>query len=364
MSRMARAWWRLRGKNREFSAKFALCFRMTTAALLSLALAQLLNVPLALWTVLTAVIVTQMSVGGSLKATFDYLLGTAAGAIYAGAVGVLVPHGDEITLLGSLAIAVAPLALLAAIKPSFAVAPVTAVLVLLAPTITHMDPIASAFYRFSEVALGGITGLAVSLLVLPARAHVLAIEAAARMLALMARVLPELSAGFTQRPDLMAVQRIQDSVDHAFARLDIVCTEAERERITHLVAKPDLGPLSRTLRRLRHDLALIGRAAAVPLPEALQARLGPPLACVIKTAADYLRASSAALVTRRVPSPLGAVADAADRYAATMAALRREGLMRDLPDEAVERIFALGFALEQLKQNFSDLDRCVTDFAR
>jgi uncharacterized membrane protein YccC len=363
MSRVARAW-RLHGNTHEFSAKLALCFRMTTAALLSLALAQLLNVPLALWTVLTAVIVTQMSVGGSLKATFDYLLGTIAGAFYAGAVGVLVPHGDEITLLGPLAIAVAPLALLAAIKPSFAVAPMTAVMVLLAPTITHLDPTASAFYRFSEVALGGITGLAVSLLIWPARAHVLAIEAAASMLALMAQVLSQLSAGFTRRPDPMAVQRIQDSVDHAFARLDIVGTEAQRERITYLVARPDLGPLSRTLRRLRHDLALIGRTAAVPLPEALQPQLGPPLADVIKTAADYLRASSAALVTRQVPSPLGPVADAADRYAAAMAALRREGLMRNLPDEAAERIFALGFALEQLKQNFGDLNRCVTDFAR
>jgi hypothetical protein len=31
--------------------------------------------------------------------------------------------------------------------------------------------------------------------------------------------------------------------------------------------------------------------------------------------------------------------------------------------DAAERFFALGFALEQLRQNFKDLERCVTDWA-
>ena len=43
--------------------------------------------------------------------------------------------------------------------------------------------------------------------------------------------------------------------------------------------------------------------------------------------------------------------------------MRREGLTRDLSDETAERIFALGFALEQLRRNFSDLGRCITEFA-
>jgi hypothetical protein len=44
-----------------------------------------LNIPLGgLWTVLTAVVVTQMSVGGSLKATTEYFTGTLGGAVYIG----------------------------------------------------------------------------------------------------------------------------------------------------------------------------------------------------------------------------------------------------------------------------------------
>ena len=125
----------------------ALSLRVTIAALASLALAQLLQLPLPLWAVLTAVIVTQMSVGRSLKATFDYLVGTVGGAIYGGAVAVLVPHSNEIALLAVLALAVAPLALIAAINPRFSVAPITAIIVLLVPMITHASPIASALDR-------------------------------------------------------------------------------------------------------------------------------------------------------------------------------------------------------------------------
>ena len=47
-----------------------------------------------------------------------------------------------------------------------------------------------------------------------------------------------------------------------------------------------------------------------------------------------------------------------------MAALRREGLTRTLTLEWVERIFALGFALDQLEQNFNDLARCVAESAQ
>jgi hypothetical protein len=46
-----------------------------------------------------------------------------------------------------------------------------------------------------------------------------------------------------------------------------------------------------------------------------------------------------------------------------MAALRHEGLTRDLPVHSVEQVFALGFALEQLRQHFTDLARCVAEFS-
>jgi uncharacterized membrane protein YccC len=363
MKRMATTWRWLRRLPRERGAELRLCLRMTTAAALSLAVAHLLNLPIALWTVLTAVILTQMSVGRSLKATTDYLVGTLGGAIYAGAVGTLVPHDSEMALLAALALAVAPAALVVAINPRYSAATFTAVMVFFGPTITHTGPIASAVERVIEVAVGGVVGLLVSLVVFPARAHDLAIEAAAQMIDLMTRFVPELFAGLTQELDQSALHAMQNRIGAAFARLDAVAVEAKHERMTRLAAEPDQGPMLRTLLRLRHDLIMIGRAAAVPLPEAFRSRLAPRLAHIGETAADYLRACAGALLARRGPPSPAAVEAALDSYDAEFAAMRREGLTRNLSDETAERVFALGFALEQLRRNFNDLGRCITEFA-
>ena len=88
----------LRSTVRTYKVQLAFCLRVTTAAVLTLVLAQGLHLPLYLWAVLTAVILTQISSGRSLKATIDYLIGTLGGVIYAGAVGVLVPHTISLRL--------------------------------------------------------------------------------------------------------------------------------------------------------------------------------------------------------------------------------------------------------------------------
>jgi uncharacterized membrane protein YccC len=364
MSRIAKDWSWLRRLLEERGPELRLSLRMAIAAVLSLAVAHFLNLPIALWTVLTAVILTQMSFGRSLKATIDYLTGTIGGAIYAGAVGALVPQSSEIAMLAGLAIAVAPAALLAAVNPRFSAATFTAVMVFLAPTITHAGPIASAAERVLEVAIGGVVGLFVSFAVLPARAHNLALDAAAQMLELMTRFLPGLFAGFTRSSDPAAVGAMQNRIGEAFMRVDAIVVEARHERMSRLTTEPDQGPLLRTLLRLRHDLVMVGRAAALPLPERFQSRLAPWLARISETTADYLRASAAALLARRGPRPLDAVEAALDGYAAEFAAIRREGLTRDLPDEAAERIFTLGFALDQMRRNLDDLARCVAEFAQ
>ena len=94
MRRIASLWTELRAQLRHHRVELGLSLRVTVAALSSLALAQYLHLALPLWAVLTAVIVTQMSVGRSLKATIDYLAGTLGGAVYGGAVAVLVPHAN------------------------------------------------------------------------------------------------------------------------------------------------------------------------------------------------------------------------------------------------------------------------------
>lgn len=361
--RIATVWAEFRSLARHRRVQLALSIRATIAALTALVLAQLLRLPLPLWAVLTAVIVTQMSVGRSLKATLDYLVGTLGGAIYGGAIGVLVPHANEIALLAVLALAMAPLAFVAAINPRFSVAPITAIIVLLVPTFTSAGPIASAFDRIAEVALGGLTGLVVSFLLLPSSARSLVAEAAARTLDEMARALGELLAGLTRGLDVDALHRIQDGIGQALAQMNVVGGEAERERSAGLAVGPDTGPLLRTLLRLRHDLVMIGRAAITPLPESVGRRLEVPLARAGAALADYLRAGGAALLAGRGPPPLDAVESALDAYAAEIAALRRDRATQGLSGGAVESFFALGFALEQMHRNLKDLERCMVEWS-
>ena len=175
--------------------------------------------------------------------------------------GALIPHDNEAALLAALALAVAPAALLAATNPRFSATPFTAVMVFLAPFITHTGPIASAIERVIEVAIGGVVGLAVSLVVFPARAHDLAIEGAANLLNLIRRLLPELFAGFSRGLDDQTLRHMQASIGAAIVQLDAVAAEARHERETRLVAEPDQGPLLGTLLRLR-TMQMIGRAAA------------------------------------------------------------------------------------------------------
>jgi len=356
-------WTRLHAFVRHRRVQLALSIRVTISALAALALAQSLHLTLPLWAVLTAVVVTQMSIGRSLKATVDYLVGTLGGAIYGGAIGVLVPHSSEIALLAILAIAIAPLAFVAAINPRFSVAPITAIIVLLIPTMTNASQIGSAIDRIAEVALGGVTGLIVSFFLLPSNAHPQIVGAAARTLDHMARALGELLAGLTQGLDMDALHRIQDGIGQALVQMNVVGAEAEHERSAGLAVGPDPGPLLRTLLRLRHDLVMIGRAATSPLPETLRPRIAAPLGRVGAAFADYLRASGTALQAARKQPPRGPVESALDAYAAEVAALRRDGYTRGLSGDEAERFFALGFALEQIGQNFKDLERCVVEWA-
>ena len=98
------AWTRARTRLSPYRAQLRFCLRMTAAALLAFALAQIWNIPLnGLWSVLTAVVVTQMSVGGSLRATTEYVIGTIGGAIYAATIGVLIPHTTGLATAGVLA---------------------------------------------------------------------------------------------------------------------------------------------------------------------------------------------------------------------------------------------------------------------
>jgi Fusaric acid resistance protein-like len=355
---------RLFRRLRSRKTQLALAVRVTVAAIAAYASATALGLMLPLWAVLTSLIVTQMSVGRSLKATRDYMFGTIGGAIYGGAIAVLIPHSGEGGLLALLVLAVAPLAFIAALNPSLNTATVTAVIVLLVPAMSHADPLGSALDRVMEVTVGAMIGLLVSFLVLPSRAISQIRVSAAVLLELLAAAFAELLAGLTRGQDNDALHRIQDGIGAALTGLNAIGAEAERERAAHLSSGPDTGPLLRTILRLRHDVVMIGRASVVPLPANLQTRLAPPLSEVSAAIVGYLRSVAASLRTGAGSVDISRVDAALQSYATEVASLRGEGLIRGLPGDAAERFFALGFSLDQMRQNLNDLNRCHADWCR
>jgi hypothetical protein len=362
MRRMMAFGKRMLGSLHGHKTQLSLAVRLAVAAVAAYAIARALHLMLPLWAVLTSLIVTQMSVGRSLKATRDYMLGTVGGAVYGGAIAMLIPHSGEGGLLALLVLTVAPMAFIGAINPSLSAATVTAVIVLLVPAMNHANPLDSTIDRLFEVTVGALTGLVVSFLVLPSRAVSQIRISAAELLELLAAAFAELLAGLTRGLDNDALHRIQDGIGTAMAGLHATGLEAERERATHLSTGPDTGPLLRTIQRLRHDVVMIGRASVVPLPANVQARLARPLSDVSSAIVGYMHAAAASLRDGSGAVDIQPVDAALQAYSAEVAALRSEGMIRGVPVDVAERFFALGFSLEQMRQNLNDLDRCHAEW--
>ena len=116
---------------KRYRAEWRLVARATTAAALSFVIAEWLALPQSYWAVISALIVVQLSLGGTIAAGFDRFLGTLVGAVLAGGAACASKLWGLPALL-TLVLTLAPLAFLAALYPGFRVAPLTAAIVLLA----------------------------------------------------------------------------------------------------------------------------------------------------------------------------------------------------------------------------------------
>ncbi len=327
--------------------------RIAIAGLASFALAQALGLPQGYWAVFTAVLVVQGSVGGSWKAAVDRLVGTLLGAVYGAGVAALVPHNDVLMLGAALAISLTPLALLAAFQPVYRVAPITAVILLLGSSASSEGPFLAAALRTVEVSLGGFVGMAVSLFVLPARAHALLGQAANKVLQRLADLFVDLIGALLAPVDANAILARQDAVRVALTALENISDEAAREKRNYLTDDADPEPVTRTLRRVRHDLVLIGRVAAKPLPPETSAALQPELSAVSLKGTRLLRGLGRAFAERTAPPAQEDFQDALTRVTSEMDAMTHD-----------EQLVALGFAFEHLERNLEDLVLRAREFAQ
>ncbi|MFG1427475.1 FUSC family protein [Roseixanthobacter glucoisosaccharinicivorans] len=299
-------------------AHLRLAVRATVAAAVAFLLAWLLHMPKGYWAVLTAILVVQSSIGASLAVAVDRCLGTLAGGALGVALAMLAGPSFSLTfallLLGTFLSA-----FLAARNPSFKLAPVTVVIVMLADP-THAEPWISGLERVFEIALGGAVGLACALLVLPDKAlgylfpHVAdALEASADLLE--AGIAALLDGGL----DPARMDALNHKVRVTLRAADVRAGEARRERLGPFSAAPDPGPIVRGGRRLWHSVIILLRGADRPLPPAVAEQVRPVLSAAAQALGQGVRGIASAL--RGGPAPVLAATDAA--VAALQAELER-----------------------------------------
>lgn len=332
--------------------------RVAIAVIVAFVAVKLLNMPQGFWAVITALLVVQTSVGGSFKAALDRLLGTVAGAFYGALVAIAVPHANSPGLGLAIVIAILPLAYLAAVNAAFRVAPVTALIVLLPMYAHSATPWISAIDRVVEIVIGNISALAVTLVVLPPRAHGQLREAAATVLSLNADLMDALMEGLLGDKGRQGVQPLHASIRAGIKKVETAAEEASRERRMRIGDAIDPEPLVRTLYRLRHDLVMIGRASVKPLPVEVKPKLSPSLSEVRQEVTTLLRGMSAVILVRAaVPSPDAAFA------AIRMFSTALESNAAALPPDEAGRLYALRFSLEQLGEDLRDLSARIGEHA-
>lgn len=337
-------------------AELRLALRVTIAGALAFAITRALDLPQGYWAAITAVVVMQASVGASLKAAIERFSGTVAGAIYGGLVSAFIPHDSALSLTLAIVVALFPLALLAAVNPSFRVAPVTSLIMLLPPTGQALGPLATVIDRVAEITLGNIVGVVVSLFILPARAHTLMVEAAAKVVALNSELVSVLVAELLGASEGRAsLQTLHPKIRSALKKAEAASDEAARERRSHLTDAADPEPLVRTLYRVRHDLVMIGRASTNPLPAPILERLGIALSALRDETCSLLLDLSKALKQRKPPPDAAAFQSALQAFVSETEALRSHALTSDLPYSSFGQVFALGFAFEHLRKDLGDL---------
>jgi len=258
---------------RAHKPQLMLAARIVAAALATFILGHLLGLRQRYWAVLTAIIVMQASVGGAFKAIADRLAGSLGGAIWGVVVCLAFPDRNVWTLALALVVAIAPLAVATAYNPGGRAAPVTAPILLLAPSGQTASPVATAVSRVLEVGLGSFVAAVIALLLSRSQATQTLVKAAAGALRELASLFATIAEAVVEGRSTVGLEPIHAQVRASLAKADAAAAEIVRERVVAPQSALDPAPLCRTLRRLNHDLIMVSRAAAAPLPETARRRL-------------------------------------------------------------------------------------------
>ena len=330
----------------------------TAAAILAYELAAYFALPQGYWAVMTAILVVQSSVGGSLGLAIDRFLATLLGAAVGGA--LLAAAGAGYGIPVPLGLGVLILTYAATLRASMRLAPVTAAVVILAEPING-SAFASAVNRVCEIGIGAGVAVAISLLLFPSRARIVLAAHVGTVLPMLAEHLKgTIGAALGTPRDGDAFLAFNDSIRAKLIAGGTLVSEAQREAALQSSGYADPAAILRTLRRLWYTSVAAARAARAPLPPAVLPLLEPALVQLRDAAVRYIEQLAQAFAAQAKLPDRQPVDGALTAMDAAMDSVRQTGVARTLSTDEVARLFAFTFALRQLGVNLEDLeDRCA-----
>lgn len=335
------------------SARARHAVRVAVAAAASYALATVFSLPQGYWAVITAIVVVQASLGATVGASRDRMIGTAAGAAVGALAAWLAPKtlGGEIA---ALAVSVGVLGWAAAARPSLKIAPVTAVIMILGSTSSQRGFLEAAGLRVAEIAVGAAIGLAVALFVFPARARDIVSAKAQEVMKDLAELLGLYAARLDSPPQAEPLTALHDKIRAGLSAIETAVGEASHESAIRLSGALTADAIPRTLWRLRNDAVMIGRCTAPGLPAPMAAHLAEPAQAVLRADAARLTALAATLAAGQRPAAYVGRPQLGDFRAAFQAA-EAETRPAALNFDQLEQVFGLAYALSAFDLNLADL---------
>jgi len=216
--------------------------RTAVAGALSFLVAEYFALPQGYWSVITAIMINQESMGATLQAVRDRLIGTFAGAVIGFLLALVTPSGMWGSLLG-LTISIGWLAVFAARYPSLRIAPMTAAITFIA-TPSHADVVVSAVHRVIEILLGCLIGVGVQGFIFPEKAETLLSGKVAQVLSLL--------AGFVIADSEKSAAQIDRNLHEAYGQMDKLAKQVQAEHFsTARGSGLDPNAVNHALRHLR-----------------------------------------------------------------------------------------------------------------
>lgn len=346
--------------------------RTAVAGGLAWFVAQFLGLPQGYWSVLTAIIVMQTRLGASLKAAGDRMLGTLAGAAFGFVVALVTPSTPYWTLIGLL-FSIGVLGMLAAYRPSFRIAPMTAAILLISAP-SHAVALISATHRVIEIVIGCAVGVLVSMVVAPARSDTILRAEARHALALLAQLVGLEVVSRTSQTDDEGIAKVSEEIYASYRKIGTLSQEAQEEHASHM-SRGGLDPdrLRHCLRDLRTSVFFLRRVTRLPWPASLGDAMIAPTRAATGAIGAFLRSAGDAL-TGQVEAP--SIDRLEDAFAAFSAAAHATldhaeppssepggsgSTMQTSDESATVYVSNLSFALEQVRYSLEKLAECITD---